>query len=354
MSTAEPSSGRSPRILAVDDQPANLALVRRILTPAGFEVGEARSGAEALASARERPPDLILLDMHLPDMHGLEVLRRLRDSSWGAGLKVVAMSALANPEDQRLWLRAGCLGAIEKPITVATFVETITGYLTAPDGSAEPLVFPPDGTGRDRLGEILVAHGLTSPEQLARAVATQRSSRKRLGQILVDQGAVTEDDIAWALSSQLGYPYIFLTPDIIDETAARALPDDFLRQRHVLPILRFGEEMTLAMADPTDQQTVDEVAGFLKGWLDAARIFEERPEYAAEVYGRSLKARGYELPAEVILQVVRRLNVRAGAVALSPPFVEFVKEEAQLMHKAGPLKQIPDWSRALRPALLGR
>jgi len=265
MTTMErPNGPRPPRILAVDDQPANLALVRKILTPAGFEVGEARSGGEALASARERPPDLILLDMHLPDMHGLEVLRRLRESAWGADRKVVAMSALANPEDQRLWLRAGCLGAIEKPITVATFVETIIGFLTTPrdgDGTEQPFALPGDGAERDRLGDILVAAGLTSPEQLARAVANQRSSGKRLGQILVEQGAVSEDDIAWALSSQLGYPYIFLTPDIIDEGAARALPDDFLRQRRVLPILRFGEEMTLAMADPTDQRTVDEVAG---------------------------------------------------------------------------------------------
>ncbi len=257
-----PNGPRPPRILAVDDQPANLALVRKILVPAGFEVGEARSGAEALASARERPPDLILLDMHLPDMHGLEVLRRLRESAWGADLKVVAMSALANPEDQRLWLRAGCLGAIEKPITVATFVETVMGFLAAHEGGGElPFALPGEGAERDRLGDILVAAGLTSPDQLTRAVASQRSSGKRLGQILVEQGAVSEDDIAWALSSQLGYPYIFLTPDIIDESAARALPGDFLRQRRVLPILRFGEEMTLAMADPTDQRTVDEVAG---------------------------------------------------------------------------------------------
>jgi len=278
-------SGNPTRILAVDDQPANLTLVRRILTPAGFEVREARSGAEALASAREQPPDLILLDMHLPDMHGLEVLRRLRESAWGAGLKVVAMSALSSPEDQRLWLRAGCAGAIEKPITVATFVETISAYMRGetvsgdlggqpksgqpisgeldgftrvPEATAPP---PADGEIRDRLGEILVAHGLATEEQLARAVAMQRASGKRLGQILIEQGAVSEDDVAWALSSQLGYPYVFLTPDIIDEGAVGTLPGEFLRERQVLPILRFGEEMTLAMADPTDQHTVDEVAG---------------------------------------------------------------------------------------------
>ncbi|MGH2452488.1 MAG: response regulator [bacterium] len=263
-------TGNPPRILAVDDQPANLTLVRRILTPAGFEVREARSGAEALASAREQPPDLILLDMHLPDMHGLEVLRRLRESAWGAGLTVVAMSALSSPEDERVWLRAGCIGAIEKPITVATFVETVSGYLggqAIPGDPGGPMPaprgtvgLPRDGGARDRLGEILVAHDLATEEQLARAVALQRTSGKRLGQILVEQGAVSEDDIAWALSSQLGYPYVFLTPDIIDDGAARTLPGEFLRQRRVLPILRFGDEMTLAMADPTDQKTIDEVA----------------------------------------------------------------------------------------------
>ncbi|MGH2371926.1 MAG: response regulator, partial [bacterium] len=78
---------RQPRILAVDDQPANLLLVTRVLEPAGFLVLEARSGAETLAIAQESMPDLILLDMHLPDMHGLEVLRRLRESTWGAGLR---------------------------------------------------------------------------------------------------------------------------------------------------------------------------------------------------------------------------------------------------------------------------
>ena len=75
---------RVTRILVVDDQPANLLLVKAVLEPAGFQVIEARSGTEALAVAQERAPDLILLDMHLPDMHGLDVLRRLRESSWGA------------------------------------------------------------------------------------------------------------------------------------------------------------------------------------------------------------------------------------------------------------------------------
>lgn len=254
---------RPKRILAVDDQPANLVLVKKVLEPAGFEVSEARSGAEALAIAQETAPDLILLDMHLPDMHGLDILRRLRQTSWGADLRVVAMSALATPEDRSQWMRAGCLGTIEKPITVKTLVAEVSQWVPGagrgapqgPDGEA-----PRRGRPKDGLGEILVANLLITPEQLNAALQAQAKSGKRLGQILVEQGAVTEDDLAWALSNQLGYPYVYLTPDIIDVEAVRLLPPAFLEERRILPILAFGQEMTLAMADPTDQRTVEEVA----------------------------------------------------------------------------------------------
>lgn len=248
---------QAARILAVDDQPANLFLLKKVLGPAGFEVREARSGAEALAAAQEFSPDLILLDMHLPDMHGLEVLRRLRASPWGSLVPVVAVSALASPEDQALWLEAGCAGAVTKPIDVKTFVQTISRWLPgAAPGGPGTMVAEAQG---DRLGQILVGAGLVTGGQLARALAVQAERGGRLGQILVEQGSVSEDDVAWALSNQLGYPYVFLTPDIIDIEAARLLPEPFLRERRVLPILKFGQEMTLAMADPTDQSTVDDV-----------------------------------------------------------------------------------------------
>jgi type II secretory ATPase GspE/PulE/Tfp pilus assembly ATPase PilB-like protein len=113
----------------------------------------------------------------------------------------------------------------------------------------------------DKLGEILLAMSLITPEQLQRAVETQFASGKRLGQVLVEQGAATEDDVAWALSNQLRYPYVFLTQDLIDAAVVHLFPEEFLRERHVLPIHKFGQQVTLAMADPTDQHTVDEVMG---------------------------------------------------------------------------------------------
>jgi len=250
---------RAPRILVVDDQPANLVLVRDVLEPAGFQVVEARSGTAALAIAQESVPDLILLDMHLPDMHGLDVLRRLRESSWGAGLRVAAMSAMRSQEDKTLWLDAGCVAAIEKPFDVRSFVETVSQWLPGAAGSSPDPQHDEDRP-RDRLGEILVANMFITEEQLEHARSAQPGSGKRLGQILVERGHVSEDDVAWALSNQLGYPYVYLTRDIIDDEAARLLPDTFLRERRVFPILRFEQEMTLAMADPTDQRTVDDVA----------------------------------------------------------------------------------------------
>ncbi len=111
-----------------------------------------------------------------------------------------------------------------------------------------------------KLGEILVTTSLITQEQLEKAIAAQALTGKRLGQILIEQGAATEDDVAWALSNQLMYPYVFLSHDIIDDEAVRLLPETLLRERHILPIHRFGQQVTVAMADPTDQRTVDEVA----------------------------------------------------------------------------------------------
>jgi len=225
----------------------------------GFEVREARSGAEALAVAREVAPDLILLDMHLPDMHGLEVVRRLRESIGGDGLRVAAMSAFATGEDLTLWLEAGCIVTIEKPFDAETLGREVRRLLAGePPAAREPA--EAGASLGARLGEVLLANALITPEQFKRAMAEQAQSGKRLGQVLVEQGAVNEDDIAWALGNQLGYPYVFLAREIIDEEAVRLLPEEFLRERHILPIFKFGEEMRLAMADPTDQKTVDEVA----------------------------------------------------------------------------------------------
>lgn len=120
---------------------------------------------------------------------------------------------------------------------------------------------PPGGEQtRDRLGQVLLRSGLITAEQLRSALAAQAERGMRIGQILVARGDISTDDLAWALSRHLGYPYVFLHPDMLDQQAVRLLPEEFLRAHQVLPILRADGEMTLAMADPTDDRTADEIA----------------------------------------------------------------------------------------------
>jgi type IV pilus assembly protein PilB len=276
------------RILAVDDQPANLRLVREVLAPSGIEVVEARSGAEALIVAKETSPDLILLDMHLPDMHGLEVLRRLRESAWGSGLRIVAMSALASADDEKLWVQAGCVGTMEKPIAVKTFAQDISRWLSGSDSASGAK--RDREVRRDKLGVALVEYGLITPDQLETALTAQGRTGRRLAQVLVEQGAASEDDIAWALSHKLGYPYVFLRPDILDEETVHLLPETFLRERNVLPILRFGGELTVVMADPTDQRTVDDVVS--RTGLHVKRALAPISKIAAVLDGLSAHQNG--------------------------------------------------------------
>src|SRR5438445_2413443 len=295
---------KPPRILIVDDQPMNVLLAQRVLVPAGFEVRVARSGGEALAVAQESQPDLILLDMHLPDMHGLEVLRRMLESPWGGHLLVLAMSAHATAEDEALWRHAGCAGTIEKPIDVTTFTKEISRWLagagreirlspgTAGDGQeAQPSPGAQEKKA-DKFWEVLVANRLVTPEQRARAMTAQAATGMRIGQILVEQERVSEDDVAWAFGHQLGYPYIYPTPDIIDPGVARLLPEAFLREHRVLPILKSGREMTLAMADPTDQRTVDEV--FIRTGLQVKRALalgSDIQQVLDDLFAREVAAR---------------------------------------------------------------
>ncbi len=120
-------------ILVVDDNAVNLTLAREILTAYGYEVAVAVRGEEAVEVARARRPALVLLDIHLPDIDGLEVLRRLRSLPETRDLRVVALTAQAMAGDRERFLAAGCDGYIQKPISVRTFAAEVARYL-APAG----------------------------------------------------------------------------------------------------------------------------------------------------------------------------------------------------------------------------
>jgi CheY-like chemotaxis protein len=113
----------------VEDNPMNLELVSDVLRSAGYTVLEAMTAAEGIRIATERLPDLVLLDLRLPDMDGLEVVRRLRTDPRTAALPIVAVTAQAMKGDEEAARIAGCWGYITKPVNTRTLVLEIGRYL---------------------------------------------------------------------------------------------------------------------------------------------------------------------------------------------------------------------------------
>ena len=117
-------------ILVVEDTPANLALVSKLLNAAGHAVVEARNAVDGIALAREHHPDLVLMDLGLPDMDGTSALREIRADRDSADIPVVAFTASAMHGDRDRALAAGFDGYLSKPIDFATFTQTIGEMLT--------------------------------------------------------------------------------------------------------------------------------------------------------------------------------------------------------------------------------
>lgn len=115
----------SELVLIVDDNALNLKLARDVLRHAGLETLESSTGGDALALAAEHLPDVILLDIRLPDLDGTEVLARLRAADATAAIPVVALTSFAMKGDRERLLARGFDGYLAKPITVREFPDQV-------------------------------------------------------------------------------------------------------------------------------------------------------------------------------------------------------------------------------------
>ena len=118
------------RILCVEDNPQNMRLVRKILKHEGYEVLEAEDGASGLAIAEAEKPDLILMDINLPDIDGLEVTKRIKAQAHLAYIPIVALTANAMYGDEERCMAAGCDGYIAKPVSKDKLLSSIETYLS--------------------------------------------------------------------------------------------------------------------------------------------------------------------------------------------------------------------------------
>ena len=113
------------RILVVEDNAKNMKLFREVLVATGYETLEATSGGEAVDMASEHTPDLVLMDIQMPDFDGVEALRRLRADDRTASIPVIALTAQAMQGDRERFLAAGFNGYVSKPVNVRDLIGTV-------------------------------------------------------------------------------------------------------------------------------------------------------------------------------------------------------------------------------------
>jgi CheY-like chemotaxis protein len=128
---APPKVGlRTKRILVVEDSATNMYLIDYVLTHAGYEVIQAETGEAGVELALRHHPDLILMDILLPGIDGLETTRLIRHTDAGKAIPIVALTAYAMAGDRDRVLAAGCTGYLEKPINPETIVGEIDAFLS--------------------------------------------------------------------------------------------------------------------------------------------------------------------------------------------------------------------------------
>ena len=132
-SRGEQLIGEQPLVLVVDDNEDNLALLAFLVEQLNCALLTAINGKTALDLAQQFQPMLILLDMMLPDMDGMEVVSRIRQNPLTKGIPVIAVTALARPEDREQMLSAGCNEYVSKPFFVDEMEALLYRYLPITD-----------------------------------------------------------------------------------------------------------------------------------------------------------------------------------------------------------------------------
>jgi two-component system cell cycle response regulator DivK len=116
-------------VLVVEDNELNMKLFHDLLEASGYNILQTRNGLEAIDIAREFHPDLILMDIQLPEVSGLEVTKWIKEDDDLRSIPVIAVTAFAMKGDEERIRQGGCEAYLSKPISVTTFLETVKSYL---------------------------------------------------------------------------------------------------------------------------------------------------------------------------------------------------------------------------------
>jgi len=123
------ASGDTKTVLVVEDNELNMKLFHDLLEAHGYGILQTKDGMEALQIARDHKPDLILMDIQLPEVSGLEVTKWIKEDDNLKSIPVIAVTAFAMKGDEEKIREGGCEAYIAKPISVANFLETVQKFL---------------------------------------------------------------------------------------------------------------------------------------------------------------------------------------------------------------------------------
>jgi two-component system cell cycle response regulator DivK len=118
------------RVLIVEDNDLNMKLFNDLLVAHGYDTLQTKDGVEALALARQHRPDLILMDIQLPEVSGLEVTKWIKEDKSLSMIPIIAVTAFAMKGDRERMRDGGCEDYIAKPISVASFLQTVERFLS--------------------------------------------------------------------------------------------------------------------------------------------------------------------------------------------------------------------------------
>ena len=116
-------------VLVVEDNELNMKLFHDLLEASGYNILQTRNGLEAIDIARAHRPDLILMDIQLPEVSGLEVTKWIKEDDDLRAIPVIAVTAFAMKGDEERIRQGGCEAYLSKPISVSTFLQTVKSYL---------------------------------------------------------------------------------------------------------------------------------------------------------------------------------------------------------------------------------
>lgn len=117
------------RILIVEDNDLNLKLFRDLLNANGYDTVETKEGLEAIGLTRNLQPDLIIMDIQLPEVSGLDITRKIKADNSMRHIPIVAVTAFAMKDDEDRIMRAGCEAYLSKPIAIEHFMVTVRRFL---------------------------------------------------------------------------------------------------------------------------------------------------------------------------------------------------------------------------------